>query len=98
MAALRFAPRARADIQAILAYISADSPERARAFVDHIRARCEMLCSTPEMGRLRPEFGALRSLQIKPVIIFYRFDGNTVEVARVIDGRRDFGTIFADDV
>lgn len=75
MAALRFSPRARADLQNILTYISADSPERTRAFVDRIRERCEMLCAMPKMGRIRSEFGALRSLSVKPVVVFYRFDG-----------------------
>ena len=35
-----------------------------------------------------------RSIPVDPVVIVYRIAADAVEVVRVIDGRRDFGTIF----
>jgi plasmid stabilization system protein ParE len=48
-------------------------------------------------GRKRPELGVgLRSFPVPPVVVFYRVDGDFAIVTRVVDGRRDLGTIFFD--
>jgi toxin ParE1/3/4 len=99
--ALRFSRPARADLQAITTYIAQESPERARAFATRITERCTLLQTSPALGRLRPEFGDdVRSLSVRPTVVLYRIreDRNEVAVLRVIDGRRDLGTIFAEDV
>lgn len=63
-----------------------------------------MLRAFPAMGRARPDFAhidpEIRSIPVKPVIVFYRYLAarRLVEVVRVIDGRRDLGTIFPEDV
>jgi toxin ParE1/3/4 len=98
---LRFSEPARADLRAITTYIARDSPERARTFAARITERCTLLQTSPELGRLRPEFGEdVRSLPVRPTVVLYRIreDRKEVEVLRVIDGRRDLGTIFAEDV
>ncbi|GAC1315658.1 MAG: hypothetical protein NVSMB14_15440 [Isosphaeraceae bacterium] len=54
------------------------------------------------MGRLRPEFARdeLRSFSAKPIVIFYWVNKTReiVEIVRIIDGRRDLGTVFSEDV
>ncbi|MGH7728585.1 MAG: type II toxin-antitoxin system RelE/ParE family toxin [Vulcanimicrobiaceae bacterium] len=53
--------------------------------------------TSPWSGRRRPEFGRdIRALTLQPLVVFYRVpaDGTTIEIARVIDGRRDLGTVF----
>jgi plasmid stabilization system protein ParE len=45
--------------------------------------------------RRRPEIGLeIRSIPVPPVVVFYRVTGETVEIARIIDGRRDLQTLF----
>jgi toxin ParE1/3/4 len=50
-----------------------------------------MIAETPgTIGQRRDEIRpGLRSFPLPPHIIFFRFAGNTVEVLRVIHGRRD---------
>ena len=85
------------DLRLLASYIAQDSPTRARAFVGRIRERCAFLARHPHMGRPRPEFGPLvRSIPVSPVVVFYRAldEGKVTEVLRIIDGRRDLGTVF----
>ncbi|MGP6159821.1 MAG: type II toxin-antitoxin system RelE/ParE family toxin [Vulcanimicrobiaceae bacterium] len=50
------------------------------------------------VGRPRHEFGdGVRSIRVRPVVPFYRFQHDEIIVLRIVDGRRDLGTIFADD-
>ena len=92
--ALLFAAPALRDLDALFDMIAEDSPARAARLIMRIRARCERLETVPLSGRARPEFGAdLRSIPVWPVVVFYRVVGEFVIVARVIDGRRDLGTI-----
>jgi len=82
-------------------YIAQESPERARAFLGRIAERCTVLERSPWSGRLRPEFGVdVRSLAVRPIIVLYRVsvDRKIVDVLRVVDGRRDLGTIFTEDI
>jgi toxin ParE1/3/4 len=91
---LLFAAPALRDLDALFDMIAEDSPARAARLIMRIRARCERLETVPLSGRARPEFGAdLRSIPVWPVVVFYRVVGEFVIVARVIDGRRDLGTI-----
>jgi toxin ParE1/3/4 len=101
---LSFSAPALRDLDTIHAYIAAENPARAQAFIEHVRDRCRLLRSFPLMGRARPEFAhvdpAMRSIPVKPVTVFYRNvdEHRLVEILRVIDGRRDLGTIFPEDI
>ncbi len=70
------------------------------AFVE----RCNLLARHPLAGRPRPEFfpvdAGMRSWSVKPVVVFYRYvpAADRVDVLRIIDGRRDLRTVFADDI
>jgi plasmid stabilization system protein ParE len=37
----------------------------------------------------------MRSVPIHPYIVFYRIQGDAVEIVRVLHGRRDIASIFA---
>ena len=73
-------------------------PLRAsRVDVHKLKERCDELKIWPKPGHLRPEFGRdIRSFPIGQIIIFYRasHDEQEVEILRVVDGRRDLGTVF----
>jgi toxin ParE1/3/4 len=87
---LRFTPLAERDLLAILEYIAQDAPNRAVDFVDTIRESCELICSQPEMGRIRPEYsGNYRSHAVGNYVIFYRVVNSGVEVHRVLHSARD---------
>jgi len=50
------------------------------------------------LGRLRDDLApSLRSIVAsKPYVVFYRVDGMTVEVVRVLHGMRDLNSIFSE--
>ena len=50
-----------------------------------------MIAETPGMiGQRRDEIrSGLRSFPVPPHIIFFRFAGNTVEILRIVHGRRE---------
>ena len=91
---------ARDDIRTIYSYIANESVGRAQAFIERLLLRFELLARHPHAGRLRPEVAAkIRSTAIKPTVVFYRVfsDESRLEIVRIIDGRRDLGTIFVED-
>lgn len=99
MVRLLYTQEALRDLAALFTYIAETNGDsrRAHAFIELIDERCSRLEAFPTMGRLRPDFApSVRSLPIKPVVAFYRYraEDGTVEVLRIVDGRRDLGTIF----
>lgn len=62
-----------------------------------IRSRCATLGRWPTLGHKRPEFGRnVRSFSVGPIVVFYQLvdDTREVEILRIIDGRRDLGTVY----
>ena len=86
-------PRARADLQAIVRYISHDAPGRAEQFGRFLIARTKMLAQFPQMGREVPEFGdaCIREIIIRSYRVIYRLDNERqrVEVVRFWHAARD---------
>lgn len=90
-----FAPLATADLQTIGTYIAQDNLQAALAVVDRLEQRCKDAVANPHIGRKRPELQiGLRSLTEWDYVIFYRALGGTVEIVRIIHGRRDVAKIF----
>jgi plasmid stabilization system protein ParE len=68
------------------------SPTMSDSHLRDIRAASVRLTSFPLSGVARDEFlPGLRSVLIHPTLIFYRVGGDTIEIVRVVDGRRKFG-------
>lgn len=86
----RLSVLAEQDLEEIWSFVAEDaSSETADRLIDAIVERFELLAEQPEMGRLRPEFGAgVRSLAVENHVIYYRRDGDIL-IARVLHGRRD---------
>lgn len=85
--------KAAADLREIEEYIGADNPRAAVNFVARLKERCNELIRFPGLGR-RCESIALgyRSVSEGDYVIFYRMPAaNTVEVVRVMHGKRDLG-------
>jgi len=82
------------DLQAIYRYIRSDDEPCARRFLEAAYDTFEFLADNPMIGRPRPEFGheGLRSWRIQGFrshLIFYRPQGDRVQIWRVLHGSRD---------
>jgi toxin ParE1/3/4 len=89
---LVWSPRALADLDAIRAYISIDSPLHADLVVRRLVAAPERLRRFPESGRSVPEVGepALRELVVRPYRLVYRVRSDVVEVVAIFRASRLF--------
>ncbi len=89
MKQLLFTSLAESDLQSILEYVAAESPGRAVSFVGFLRKKAHLLVTQPELGRERTDLpGNYRSFPIGGYHFFYRITDSTVEVHRVIHGKR----------
>ena len=90
-------PDAEQDLIEIGVYIAEQSgnEETAYRFLDTIDETCALLARHPEMGELREEFstGLYRSFTVGNYVIFYRAIPGGVQVARVLHGARDHGSL-----
>jgi toxin ParE1/3/4 len=94
MAEVRRTPQAETDLEAILEDLqwknSAAAERYATAFYNKGRA----LAQFPEIGRNRPEIAPnLRSTLVYPYVIFYRVEGDVVQIVRILHGKRDLHRI-----
>jgi toxin ParE1/3/4 len=86
--------RARADLADIWLYISERSVAAADRVLDEIDRVCRVIANHPEIGRERPEVSSgLRSFVAMSWVVFYRIDGNTIRIVRVVHGARDLDAI-----
>ena len=83
-------PSAQADLGEIDIYLSPFSQSAFERLLTAIEKRCSTLSVFPETGRLfsvgPPK---IRVVFIKKYALFYQIDRDTIEIARIIDGRRD---------
>jgi toxin ParE1/3/4 len=94
--------QARADQLEIYVIIGLEQPAAAERYFDRIEEMGRLLKSQPRMGVRRSDIRpSMRMLVETPYLILYRTDPDTdegpvstVEIVRVIDGRRDLGGIF----
>ena len=75
MRVLFWTEQARADLAAIRAFISQDSPHYASVIIARIIAATDRLAPFPESGRTVPEFEKplVREVVLNPYRIVYRF-------------------------
>jgi toxin ParE1/3/4 len=71
-------------------FISQDSPDRARKFVDQIIEHTESLSDNPLSGRIVPEITNpdIRELIFRKYRIVYRIEGNNLDILTVFEGHR----------
>jgi toxin ParE1/3/4 len=94
---VNLSPEADEDLIDIWGYLAREASERvADRQLHDIDAACERLKAWPYSGRQRDELlTGMRSVPIHPYIVFYRIQGDAVEIVRVLHGRRDIASIFA---
>lgn len=85
---VRFAPTARRQFLAALAYIARDNPDAARRFRRRAERALRRLLRHPRSGRHIPEFPELphRELVLRPYRFFYRTEGRVVWIVGVWHG------------
>lgn len=90
--------QAIADLTGISSYIAdtSGSPATAEKFAGELINRCEKLASLPStLGRARPELRPdLRSVAHKSYVIFFRYNGDRVEIVSILNGLRDIDIHF----
>ncbi len=85
-------PQAASDLEEIGDYIARDNPRRAVTFIAELQASCIKLGQAPGLGPVRPDVGeGVRMLAHGRYLIFYREQGTTLRIERVMHGARDIG-------
>ena len=92
--AVVYLKKAQQDLSNIFDYIYRDSPERATGFLDEIDKKLGRLARFPTSGSI-PKDNRLRALGYRVVVIgeylaFYRIQKTTVQIRRVIHGKRRY--------
>ena len=83
------------DLAEIWAFIAFDNSRTADQTIIKIRSSCQLLAEYPGFGPARPELArGLRSFPVGNYIIFYRQAAHGIDVARVIQGKRNMKRIF----
>jgi plasmid stabilization system protein ParE len=92
---------ARRDFADILEFITRESGSLTigRGFVARLRHECEALASLPGvLGRERPELlPGIRSFAFRGYVIFFRYQGTTLEIVNVLEGHRDIDAYFREE-
>jgi toxin ParE1/3/4 len=60
--------------------------------------KSQVLAQFPEIGRPRPEIAPnLRSTLVHPYVVFYRVEGEVVQIIRILHGKRDLRRIMQEE-
>ena len=90
-------PTAQRDLDEIFDYIAVQScrPATAEKIIREIGEKCRLYASQPHIGTARPDLGeGLRVFAHKRYVIIYRPLEDGIEVLRVVDGARDYPSLF----
>lgn len=83
------------DLDGILEYIARDNPAAAVRFVETLKEKCNMLARFPLLGARREQLAKrLRVFSAGNYVIYYRPEGRTVRIERVLHGARDADSLF----
>lgn len=92
---LTISEQATHDLADIWLHVANDSPQVADKFLNLILEQCQLICSAPEIGRIRDELlPGIRSFPIKRYIVYYRVAAQSIEIIRILSGYRDIDSIF----
>ena len=82
---------AETDIAGISEYIAKRNVAAAIKLLDLIQEACQTLAENPGLGEVRKGFGVpnCRSFTVSRYVVFFRPNGNGVDVARILDASRD---------
>lgn len=100
---LRWLPQALADVRDIYVQIGLEQPQAAERFFDSFERKAKLLTDQPRLGARRPEIRpSVRMLVLAPFVMLYETvpdtdEGlvETVQIVRVVDGRRDLPSLLS---
>lgn len=99
---IRINPLASEDIKNIKEYIAEDSLDNATKVVKDLIEKIEQLGEFPEMGKMLMYKininSKYRYFICGSYLIFYLFEDNIVSIQRVLNGKRDYMSIFSNDL
>jgi toxin ParE1/3/4 len=89
---IRWTPRALQDLREIGAFISRDSPNAARRWVDRLQNHAETVIDAPRSGRVVPEFERedVREVLLKGYRIVYTLSEEEIAFVAILEGHRTF--------
>ncbi len=89
---------AKADLIEIGEFIRAHNQKRAASFVAELLNRCEALGDMPRAFPLIPRYEqhGVRRVVHRDYLIFYRINGERVEVLHILNGARDYESLLFD--
>lgn len=91
---LRRLPSAIADVDELWLYIAQHDRAAADRMVDDLNTMIDKLLDFPLMGRARPDLHPLvRSVPVKPYVVAYRVNDNTIVIIRVFHAARDVAAL-----
>jgi plasmid stabilization system protein ParE len=95
MFAVNILEQAECDIDEICAYVSQWSANAAGHFLDDIGAGLKKISENPRIYPRYPQHRDYRSMLVHNYLVFYKIDDedNTVNVYRVLHGKRDIANI-----
>ncbi len=89
---------AQADLDEAWNFLARRSPKAADRLIDKFVRKARIHAEFPESGRSREGLGpGLRSFVVAPYVVFFRATADTVEILRVLHGRRDIEQIMRED-
>jgi addiction module RelE/StbE family toxin len=90
---------AQADLEEISDYIKADNPRRAVSFINEIVAAGEAISDMPRAFALVPllEHRRIRKRRLGRYLIFYRIEGETIQILHVAHSARDYIRVLFQD-
>jgi toxin ParE1/3/4 len=96
---LFWSPEAEADLLEIWHWGAANfSPDTADGHLRDIGQVARNLCTFPSSGIQRDQLvPGIRSILVYPSVIFYRIGDGSIDIVRVVDGRRNLAAIFTTD-
>jgi toxin ParE1/3/4 len=98
MTRFRLSRQAKADLEAIAAYIGDRNPSAAVQELRKLHEKFAVLGKNPLMGELRQELPkSPRSFTAGNHVILYKQAISGIEVARVVHASRDIGTILREN-
>jgi plasmid stabilization system protein ParE len=97
MGQVHWTPAAENDLHEIAFHIAVTGgrPKVAEQVVEAIVAKAEQYAHFPDMGNVHADLPAgIRSFSHTRYVAFYRKRGADIHILRVVDGARDFPSIF----
>ncbi len=91
---------AKQDLIEIGEFIRPHNPKRAASFVEELLQHCESLGDRPRAYPLVPRYeqhGVRRSVH-RSYLIFYRINGELLEVLHILNGARDYENLLFDGI